>query len=199
MPSLASQLGSALEDWESQKFTDVDVTRFTGACDRQAGEDEYPILAARETPEPLSRAAFRHDAFEHELRFFAYVDGKFRYVGGLKPPESFDRKDGSAETDTSLASAMKVPGAIHSARLIKGDPPTYPTEANIQRFEGDVVLHAIITADGRVAELRVMKGRCMFAEAAVNAVRKWRYSPTMVAGKPVAVDTTIDVRFALSR
>jgi TonB family protein len=204
LSGMSAELADVVTEWQSQKFTDIDVTRFTIACDSYADEDEYPILAARQEAEPLSRATFRHDSFEHVLRYFAYVGGGFRYIGGLEPPTGFGGRVPSASDEAgnqngSGPAPVKVPGNIHASRLIKGDPPTYPTEANLQHLQGDVVLHALITQEGTIAELRVIKGRCLFAKPAMDAVRKWRYTPVTVAGKPVAVDTTIDVRFALSR
>jgi len=63
---------------------------------------------------------------------------------------------------------------------------------------GTVELTAMVSEDGSVENVRVMRGHCWLAKAAVEAVRKWRYSPTMVEGKPVSVITTIEVNFVLS-
>jgi len=60
-----------------------------------------------------------------------------------------------------------------------------------------VKLHAIIGKDGRIESLRVVSGRCSLARASVDAVRQWRYTPTLLNGQPVEVDTEIDVLFAL--
>jgi protein TonB len=60
-----------------------------------------------------------------------------------------------------------------------------------------VVLHAIISRDGRINALEVVSGSPFFVQAALDAVRLWRYRPTMLNGEPVEVDTTITVIFQL--
>jgi protein TonB len=59
------------------------------------------------------------------------------------------------------------------------------------------VLRAIIGKDGSVAELQVVSGHPLLVKAAVDAVRQWRYKPTLLNGEPVEVDTTITVSFRL--
>ena len=78
--------------------------------------------------------------------------------------------------------------------------PTYPELARVARVEGDVILQAIIKADGSVGDLEVL--RCTrpsmgFEEAAIEAVRQWRYEPALQNGKPVEVYFTIFVEFKL--
>jgi len=67
------------------------------------------------------------------------------------------------------------------------------------RKEGTVVLHAIISRDGRITALEVVSGSPWFDQAAVDAVRQWRYRPTYLGGEPVEVETTITVIFRLSQ
>ncbi len=78
-------------------------------------------------------------------------------------------------------------------------PPVYPEEAKRVGLQGTVRLTAIIGTDGSVEDLKVIEGRCSLAQAAASAVRKWRYTPTLILGQPVRVVTTIDVNFALSQ
>ena len=58
-------------------------------------------------------------------------------------------------------------------------------------------LHGLIAKDGSVSQLYVIKGYCSLAESALAAVGRWRYSPTILLGQPVEVDTEIDVIFSL--
>jgi protein TonB len=78
--------------------------------------------------------------------------------------------------------------------------PEYPDLARVARVEGSVILQAIIHADGSVGDLQVL--RCNrpgmgFEEAAVEAVRKWRYEPATQNGRPVEVYFTVFVEFKL--
>lgn len=78
--------------------------------------------------------------------------------------------------------------------------PKYPEPARRARLQGDVVLDAVIHRDGRVGELRVLSSTAPelgFEDAAIVAVRQWRYEPARLAGRPVAVRFTVFVRFEL--
>ena len=59
-------------------------------------------------------------------------------------------------------------------------------------------LHAIISKDGTIMQLELVSGHALLVQAATDAVRRWRYQPTLLNGEPVEVDTTIDVIFTLS-
>jgi protein TonB len=67
------------------------------------------------------------------------------------------------------------------------------------RIEGNVVLHAIIDREGHVSELQVVSGHPLLVQAALDAVRRWRYQPTELNHEPVEVDTTITVSFVLGK
>ncbi len=78
--------------------------------------------------------------------------------------------------------------------------PEYPELARVARLEGNVILQAIIHADGTVGDLEVL--RCNrpnmgFEDAAIEAVRHWRYEPATQNGKPVEVYFTVFVEFKL--
>jgi protein TonB len=92
---------------------------------------------------------------------------------------------------------VRVPARIAEANLIYDVPPKYPAEAGQARIEGTVVLVAVIGKDGSVQDVRVESGLQMLAQAAVNAVKQWRYKPYMLNGEPVEVDSRITINFAL--
>jgi protein TonB len=60
-------------------------------------------------------------------------------------------------------------------------------------------LHAIISKSGSVQQLEVISGHPLLVQAALDAVRQWKYRPTTLNGEPVEVDTTIDVIFSLNQ
>jgi protein TonB len=90
-----------------------------------------------------------------------------------------------------------VGGDIQEPRRIRGAAPIYPDLARRAHVEGKVVLECVIDTDGRVTDLRVVSGHPMLAEAALDAVRSWVYSPTRLNGRPVNVIMTVTVRFSL--
>jgi protein TonB len=86
---------------------------------------------------------------------------------------------------------------IQPAMILSQPQPPYPRLALIARIQGDVVLHAIIDREGRVAELEVLSGHPVLVKAALDTVQLWRYRPTLLNGEPVEVETTIKVSFVL--
>jgi protein TonB len=88
-------------------------------------------------------------------------------------------------------------GDVEQALLIRQTKPVYPPLGLQMHLQGDVVLHAVIDRGGNVAELQVISGHPLLVQAAIDAVRQWRYKPTLLNGEPVVVDTTITVTFRL--
>ncbi len=77
--------------------------------------------------------------------------------------------------------------------------PIYPLIARQARVEGTVQLRAIIARDGSVEHLEVLSGHPLLVHAASEAVRQWRFRPTLLNGEAVEVDTYITVVFHLSQ
>jgi protein TonB len=96
-------------------------------------------------------------------------------------------------------SRIKRGGDVEAARIISRPDPVYPDWARRAGIQGEVVLHAIISTDGRIIELQVLSGNFVLARAALDAVQQWRYQPTLLNGQPVEVETTITVKFVLGR
>jgi len=109
-------------------------------------------------------------------------------IGGMAPPPPKPRATGP----------VKVGGNVQAARIINRPNPVYPPLARQTRINGTVRLHAIISKDGTIQQLEVISGHPLLQQAALDAVRQWRYQPTLLNGEPVEVDTTIDVIFSLS-
>jgi len=94
-------------------------------------------------------------------------------------------------------SRIKLGGQVQAAKVVAQPQPAYPALARQARIQGNVVLHAIIDKDGRVGQLEVVSGHPLLVQAALDAVKQWRYQPTQLNGDPVEVDTTITVTFVL--
>jgi protein TonB len=94
---------------------------------------------------------------------------------------------------------VRVGGNVQAARIVNRVQPVYPPLARQTRISGTVRLHAIISKDGTIKELEVTSGHPLLQQAALDAVRQWRYQPTLLNGEPVEVDTTIDVIFSLNQ
>lgn len=115
------------------------------------------------------------------------IGGVIGGVGGAPPPPK------PAQT------RIRQGGNVTAAKLVNRVQPLYPPLARQTRISGTVRLHAIIGKNGGVEQLEVMSGHPLLVQAALDAVRQWRYQPTQLNGEPVEVDTTIDVIFSLNQ
>jgi TonB family protein len=84
---------------------------------------------------------------------------------------------------------------VATGALVYKVTPLYPQAARNARIQGSVVMHAIIGIDGTIQQLRVISGNPLLVASAMEAVRKWRYRPYLLDGKPVEVETNITVNF----
>jgi protein TonB len=100
-------------------------------------------------------------------------------------PSQSSRKSGSA-------SANRLDN-----RLLHRVEPVYPEDAKARRVQGVVALDVQIGGDGAVKNIAVVEGDPELADAAVEAVRQWRYRPYTVDGKPVEMQTRVTIRFTL--
>lgn len=108
-------------------------------------------------------------------------------VGGGPPPPPPPKAKGP----------VRVGGNVIAANLLRQVQPIYPPIAKTAHISGTVVLHAIISKDGTIEQLEYISGPPLLMKNAMDAVRQWRYRPTMLNGEPVEVDTTVSVVFTL--
>jgi protein TonB len=92
---------------------------------------------------------------------------------------------------------VRIGGLVQQGRLVHEVTPLYPPLARAARNSGQVELMAIIGTDGTVRQLQVLKGHPLLTQAALDAVRQWRYRPATLNGDPVEVLTNITVMFRL--
>lgn len=97
-----------------------------------------------------------------------------------------------------LPTRIRVGGNVQQANLISSPKPNYPPLAKSARIQGTVVLEAVISKQGTVENLTVLSGHPLLVQAAMDAVKQWRYRPTLLNGEPVEVITTITVNFSLT-
>lgn len=183
----------------NSKMTDIEVIELKNDCEEQARDEQYPVLLARKKKEALYEVRLGRGNVYQSYSLFAYVDGAFRFidmplVNSFSPPRSNPSESPASETPRRI----RVGGSVQQAMLLHTEPPVYPEKAKSRGLQGTVRLAAIIAKDGSVQNVQVVKGHCFLADSAVYAVKKWRYRPTLLEGKPVEVVTTVDVVFTLS-
>lgn len=93
------------------------------------------------------------------------------------------------------AAAVRVGGKIRPPTKTKDVRPVYPAIAQQARVQGVVTIEATIGPDGKVAEARVIRSVPLLDQAALDAVRQWEYTPTLLNGVPVPVVVTVTINF----
>ena len=94
---------------------------------------------------------------------------------------------------------ITVGGNVQQAMLLSQPKPMYPPLAKQARISGTVKFTAVIGRDGSIQNLQLLSGHPLLVQAATDAVRQWRYKPTLLNGEPVEVVTQIDVNFTLNQ
>jgi periplasmic protein TonB len=125
---------------------------------------------------------------------------------GLNIPDAlpgFETRNGP-EPQAPVETRRDTPRVIHlthvdPAMLIHHVDPVYPALARQIGRAGRVELRALIATDGTIQSLQVVSGDPLFYHSALDAVRQWRYSPTVLNGQPVEVNTFITVIYNMQR
>jgi len=124
----------------------------------------------------------------------------------LSPVESAKAREnnfpgivGSSPENVPAPAAASGPvvtgGRVKEPRLLSSVSPIYPQAAMQANVQGDVKIQATIDESGRVTKMKVLSGPILLQRAAMDALRLWRYSPSVLNDKPIAVDEVVTVRF----
>jgi len=128
---------------------------------------------------------------------FGIADQVAQIVPRVHPPETV-RPMVTAPVAPPPEKPARI-SVIQLAKPIYKVEPVYPPLARQARIAGTVELIGVLGTDGRIHELRVVRGHPLLIEAALAAVRQWIYAPTILNGQPVEVQAPIQVNFILNR
>jgi protein TonB len=92
---------------------------------------------------------------------------------------------------------VRVGGNIRAPAKVTDVRPVYPVEAQSAKIQGVVIIEAVIGEDGRVAQGCVLRSIPLLDVAALDAVKQWEFTPTLLNGAPVPVIMTVTVNFTL--
>jgi periplasmic protein TonB len=93
---------------------------------------------------------------------------------------------------------IRVSSGVTQGLVIHRVEPSYPPIAKTARVSGTVILQAVISKEGTIENLHVVSGHPLLTQAALDAVKQWRYRPYILNGDPVEVETTVEVHFTLA-
>jgi protein TonB len=94
--------------------------------------------------------------------------------------------------------AVRVGGQIKEPKKLKNVNPVYPDIAKQARVQGVVILECTISPQGKVTDVKVLRGIPLLDASAIEAVKQWVYTPTLLNGVPVPVIMTVTVNFRLN-
>ena len=106
-------------------------------------------------------------------------------------------ESGSKNSDTVSAdkSRVQVPAEVMQKLLVHRVEPVYPTEARKENLQGIIALDIVVAKDGSVVSMKALNGPDLLANAAMDALRWWKFDPYRVNGEPAEVETTVAVEF----
>ena len=94
---------------------------------------------------------------------------------------------------------VRVGGAIVAPKLLKKVPPVYPPLASQARISGSVIVEALVGVNGQVRSVTIVRGLPLLDEAALAAVRQWRYQPLLLNGEPTEFILTVTLNFNINQ
>jgi TonB family protein len=157
-------------------------TEFTSMAQAAIASLRQWTFGAPQDAPAIVRVPFRFDIKANRVGF-----GSIRPVSGYPPNVT-----AALPSDT-----LKVGGPVATPKKILSVPPQYPPAALEAKVQGVVTLEVVLDADGVPADVYVVRGIPELDAAAIDAVKQWRYEPTLMNGVPVPVTMTVTVNFSL--
>jgi protein TonB len=106
---------------------------------------------------------------------------------------------GSSKAATPVLQKLNISQGVSRGLLVKQVQPAYPQNALRLHTEGSVELLATISKSGDITAVKILKGDSQLAQAAVTAVKQWKYKPYLLNGEPVEIQTEVTINFKLPR
>jgi len=217
-PASASEKGSSAPSLVSSEPPAKPAPELSPASDVQkiaaSGRDSLkpaPASAASHAAEPVSRPVegTRSPTFTKMRLAAPTVKGRKPQTASSEAEPGITMESGANPASGALSSglggskssqpAVPIPigGDVTSLQLISSVPPVYPQLARTQRVSGEVKVDALIDENGRVTGTKVVSGPVMLHQAAVDALRQWKYKPATLNGKPVSMHVVVTIQFRL--
>jgi protein TonB len=188
----------------------------------QSATTSMPQTAAMNTPAPVAATTTpdhlrtQSEMMNHQLNAPARISNDLKMLAGKEPPPSSGFAGAGMEglgggsaagnvfsgqnkpkVKVEAPKRMSISAGVAGGLLVQKTAPSYPQIAKEARVSGTVVIQATISKTGLIENLRVVNGPTMLRQAALDAVKTWRYRPYLLDGEPVEVETTVNVAFTL--
>jgi protein TonB len=165
--------------------------------------------------EPTVPLRAQSDAMNKQLNAPSRISSDLKALTGREAPPSSDFGAGGVEgmggggsvfsgqsgpkVKVEAAKKVNISAGVAVGLLIQKTTPVYPPLAKAAHVSGTVVIQGTISRNGGVGNLRVVSGPAMLRQAALDAVKNWRFRPYLLDGEPVEADTMVNVTFALAQ
>jgi TonB family protein len=181
----------------------IDLASSTTAASAPISEnDAHPLLRKPDAGAPpvtlkgRNTIAIQHKASSSEAANHPSAAVKENIAVDQPAASIPDRTDDPSITTTR---PINVSSGVMAANVLSAPQPAYPRIAKLAHMQGEVVMQAIVSREGTIENVHVIKGHHLLRGAATNAVRTWRFRPFMIGGRPVRVATIVSVDFNLER
>jgi protein TonB len=131
----------------------------------------------------------------HSVRPQDAVEGEPSMEGSQMTPNADSLSGLTTLHGKGPSAPPPVGGDVKQARLTKSVAPIYPSLARTQHISGNVLIDALIDAQGNVTTMKVLSGSPMLHQAALTAVKQWKYEPARLDGMPTSMHLTVTVQF----
>jgi TonB family protein len=213
---LASEIGKGSALFASGKLSAFNLTpdspyaEVISDMEKRFGSPGQKAIVSRPGWPPLQEMRWEREGVLAAVWKNQFSDGAIVIVGFLEPPyESFLRGSPAPESSASSTEAcvatteddskrVHVPPGVMKGLIVRRVQPLYPEPARQSRIEGVVTLAAVINKCGHVVDLKPVSGPEELVAAAMTAIKQWEYRPFVSGGQPTAVETELQVKFALS-
>lgn len=162
-----------------------------------------PKVVQQQAPPPVQETKFVAPVeVPQEIKPSAGIDlGSLGAAGGVEGGVAGGVAGGivgGLPSEPPPVQAVRVGGNIKEPTKTKNVAPVYPDIAKQARVQGIVILECTISPQGRVTDVKVLRGIPLLDQAGIDAVKQWQYTPTLLNGVPVPVIMTVTVNFRLN-
>jgi len=144
---------------------------------------QRPAPPQQSSPQPRPTSVTSNAAIPSSLK--SQIASATPDASGTKP----------AEAALPSMQPVDLPESAARGLLVQQVEPVYPDSAKNSRQQGSVVLQVMISADGTVQDAKFLQGSLVFARAAIDAVRQWRFKPYMLNGRAASAQTVLTLNF----
>jgi len=162
------------------------------------------VVAANKAPEAVAASqpiVIKNNASKPGTKSIQPGDAAAPSLAAIAPTNGgpLPNLTGGTGVTRPVLQTLSVSQGVSQGLLIKKPQPTYPSSALRMRLEGSVQLLATISKEGDISAVKVLSGNTNLANAAVDAVKQWKYKPYLLNGEPVEIQTQVTVNFKLPR